>query len=308
MADQSPPSRKDFWTETVLGKLDQVRRVAKKLGVKAVIDGGDFFHVKSPVRTSHSTIQQIAELHKRYPCPVYANVGNHDVIRGEISNLPKAPLEVLFATGVFERCYDAHEAVFEEDGLKVRVVGIPYHGATYDRSRLDIKKGDEDWLVVIAHLLASPKGGTMFGNEDIISYKELLGLDADVWAFGHSHTDQGITELGPNKYVINIGSLTRGSIHEEEVVRQPQIAVLTFKKDEVKILPIKLAVGAPEDVFDFETRVREEARALVIDSYVDSIRTTLAETKAAPLTDIIKAVDVPAQVIERALSLFEECQ
>lgn len=184
LSDRTPRSRKDDWTETVLEKLRQVGQIAREVDACAVLDGGDFFDVKSPQRNSHALVRATAEVHKAYPCPVYANVGNHDCVYGDIEFLPQQPLGVLFATGIFQRLYNEHEAVFEQDGVKVRVVGIPYHGTKYDLSRFaNLKKGDEDHLVVIGHQLASPAGGAMFEGEDIIKYADLMGLPASTFCF-----------------------------------------------------------------------------------------------------------------------------
>jgi len=218
LSDTSPASRKDDWADTVLGKLKQVGMVADRLRAAAVLDGGDFFHVKSPGRNTHDLVRRVADLHQGYSCPVYANVGNHDCVYGDYAFLDQQPLGVLFATGVFGRCYDDFEVFFgpadtttsevraypftKKDGwLKgnpftlrdthqvgnipvVRVVGIPYHGTTYDHLRFrNIKKGEEDHLVCMAHVLASEKGGTMFEGEDIIKYASLVDLDPDVWCF-----------------------------------------------------------------------------------------------------------------------------
>ena len=194
LSDKSPASRKDDWAETVFSKLEQVKRAAAKLKVDAVIDGGDFFHVKSPSRNSHALVHQAVEHHADYPCPVYCTPGNHDAVYGDYAFLPQQPLGILFSSGVFKRLYDEHEAVFEETAdfethgiqtvCKVRVVGIPYHGTKYDMERFrSIKKGEEDFLVVVAHVLASERGGTMFEQEDVVKYADLADLDPDVWCF-----------------------------------------------------------------------------------------------------------------------------
>ena len=186
LSDKAPASRKDDWTETVFNKLVQTKIVAEKLGAQGVLDGGDFFHVKSPGRNSHSLIRRVAELHKSFPCPVYCTPGNHDCVYGDYTYLHQQPLGVLYAAGVFKPLYDEHEAVFIDpaSGVKVRVVGVPYHGTQYEMSRFfNITKGDEDYLVVVAHVLASVKGGTMFEGEDIISYHDLMGVPADAFCF-----------------------------------------------------------------------------------------------------------------------------
>ena len=127
MSDQTPCSRKDVWSETVLRKIHEVGEIAREVKADAVIDGGDFFDQKSPQKTSHNLIRLVAETHQDYPCPVYANIGNHDCVYGDYSYIDQQPLGVLFSTGVFNRLYDEHDVTFTSGGVKVRVVGIPYH-------------------------------------------------------------------------------------------------------------------------------------------------------------------------------------
>ena len=182
LSERNPRSRTDNWREAIINKLRQVGEIAREVDASAVLDGGDFFDIKSPSRNSHDLIREVAEVHQDYPCPTYANVGNHDCVYGDYTYLPQQPLGVLFSTGVFNRLYDEHEVTFEKNGVTVRVVGIPYHGTTYDMDRFkNIQKGDEDYLVCIAHVLASKKGGSMFENEDIIKYNDLTDLAPDVW-------------------------------------------------------------------------------------------------------------------------------
>lgn len=306
LSDRSPASRKDDWTETVMGKLDQGKLVAKRIGVSAVIDGGDFFHIKSPSRTSHDLVRKVAEHHADYPCPVYCTPGNHDSVYGDYGFLGQQPLGVLFASGVFKRLYDEHEVVFDQDGVKVRVVGVPYHGTKYDLERFtSIKKGDEDYLVVVAHVLASPKGGSMFENEDVLKYSDLAKLDPDMWLLGHWHKDQGVQVIGDKRFV-NIGSMTRGSLAQDDVDRRPAIALLTFTRDEMKVQVLRLRAKDANEVFDIDAKVRAEARVMTMDAFVTSVKETLIEKRGQSLEEDVEALnDVPVQVRERALGYLE---
>lgn len=323
LAVQAPQSRTDDWAATVLNKLDQVGEIAREVKAQAILDGGDFFHIKMPSRTTHELVRQVASAHAGY-VPTYGNIGNHDCKYGDYAFLPESPLGVLFDTGVFKRCYDQHEAVFTQTVyasdevaagrpnpgcdrvLKVRVVGIPYHGKKYDRNRLTtITKGDEDFLVVMAHLLASQEGGEMFGAEDIIPYADLANLDPDVWCFGHWHKNQGVVRVG-NKTVVNIGSLTRGALTEDEVSRVPECAVLSFDVgEEVQVDRRPLKVQPAAEVFDLVGRTRQEARAMTVDAFVESVKTTLTQAPAESLLDQVRALSAPDQVKERLISYLE---
>lgn len=308
LSDRAPSSRTDDWATTVFGKLGQVRKVAEKVGASAIIDGGDFFHIKSPGRNSHALVHRTAEHHADYPCPVYCTPGNHDSIYGDYAFLPQQPLGVLYSTGVFNRLYDEHEAIFEKDGVKVRVVGIPYHGTRYDMERFhSIKKGDEDYLVCIAHVLASKKGGTMFEGEDIVKYKELLDTAPDLYCFGHWHKDQGVVEMG-GKTFLNIGSLTRGALSQDEVQRQPSCAILNFDTDGLHCQTVRLKVQPAEDVFDVERREHQERQQMEMDGFVASVRESLAPQEgAATIEEALDALnDIPTSVKERALHYLEQ--
>lgn len=311
LSDTSPASRKDDWTSTVLGKLRQVGSLASKLNVDAVLDGGDFFHVKSPGRNTHDLVRRTADVHKNYPCPVYANVGNHDCVYGDYKYIDQQPLGVLFSTGVFNRCYDDHEVVLTgSDGTKVRIVGVPYHGTSYDMTRFEqIKKGDEDFLVCMAHVLASPSGGTMFEGEDIIKYSDLTQYDPDVMLFGHWHKDQGVVHVG-NKTVVNVGSLTRGSLSQDELLRRPAVVQLDLVRGKpVQTTVIRLRVADSSVVFDVAAKMRAEERASTMDTFVESLRTRLILDPGVSLEDKVREmVGVPDVVRERVLSYIEQAK
>ncbi len=312
LSDRAPSSRTDDWADAVFDKLGQVRDLAREVNAAAIIDGGDFFHIKSPGRNSHALVHRTAEHHSTYPCPVYCTPGNHDAVYGDYSFLPQQPLGVLFSTGVFKRLYDEHEAVFERtdkygDTVKVRVVGIPYHGTTYDMERFtSIEKGDEDILICVAHVLASHKGGTMFEGEDIIKYADLVDTAPDVYLFGHWHKDQGVEEIGGKQFV-NIGSLTRGSLSQDNMDRIPSAAVLRCTEKGVEIEVKPLNVRPAEEVFDVEGRQRQVKRQVEMDSFVTAIREALQPAKdGETLAEAVTGMgDVPNEIRERALSYLE---
>lgn len=307
LSDQAPASRKDDWTQAVFNNLDQVKLVAAKVKADAVIDGGDFFHVKSPSRNSHALVRRASEHHADYPCPVYCVPGNHDAVYGDYTFLHQQPLGVLYSSGIFKRLYDEHEAVFERDGVKVRVVGIPYHGTKYDMERFrSIKKGDEDHLIVAAHVLASQEGGSMFEGEDIIKYRDLVDLDPSLWLFGHWHKDQGVAEISGKKF-INIGSLTRGALTQDNMDRKPATVLLSFTKEDIKIQVLRLKVPPAEEVFDLDAKVRAEARTMTVDAFVASVKDTLISDKGKSLQEVIGDMGgVPEVVREKALLYVEQ--
>jgi DNA repair exonuclease SbcCD nuclease subunit len=309
LSDRSPQSRLDNWSDTLLAKLDQIRIIAEEEKVSAVIDGGDFFHIKSPNQTSHKLINRIIDVHKNYPCPVYSNVGNHDCIYGDISYLPQQPLGVLFESNVFHRLYDQYELRLPG----IRVFGVPYHGTSYDLGRLKVSKEKDEVLIVIAHLLASPQGGSMFEAEDIVPYSFLDSCEADVFAFGHWHKNQGVVQLPSGKQVINIGSLSRGSLTQDVCIstvgakaRIPSVAIIDIA-DTITIKVIELKVSSPELTFNLEQKIKEEKRSLVIDNFISSMKSSLCCESSNSISSIIEDTEgLPQKVKELALLYLEK--
>ena len=169
-----------------------------------------------------------------------------------------------------------------------------------------IEKGDEDILICVAHVLASHKGGTMFEGEDIIKYADLLDTAPDVFLFGHWHKNQGVEEIGSKQFV-NIGSLTRGSLSQDNLDRVPAAAVLRCTSDGVKVEVVPLNVRPAEDVFDVEGRERQVKRQVEMDSFVTAIRDALQPPEdGETLAEAVTGMDnVPNEIRERALAYLE---
>jgi DNA repair exonuclease SbcCD nuclease subunit len=308
ITDDPPDKRIDDWATTCLNKLEQVGEIARLEKALAVIDGGDLFHRKSPGKNSHNLVQRLLNVHQRYPCRTYANVGNHDVKYGDIRFLGESPLGTLFQSGVIGRLYDHHEVWLEEDGVTVRIVGVPYHGTTYDLDRFtSIKKGSEKFLVIIAHVLASQGGGSMFEQEDIIPYSFLDGLDAELLMFGHWHKNQGITTLPSGKIVVNIGSLSRGSLSQDDIDRTPSCAVITFDEG-ISVKEVPLNVRSALEVFDLQSKVRQATKEFSMEQFADSLKQTLASGEGVPVEDRIRGLPVEETVREQMLLFLEQAK
>lgn len=309
VSDHSPSSRKDNWTETVLDKIRQTYQIATSRGCSAIIDGGDFFHLKSPSRNSHELIAAVIKIHNEFNIPVYANVGNHDLKYGSMEFLAESPLSVLFESGVFQRLYNEHEFRLSDDEVRVRFTGIPYHGTNYQTNRFlsQKKTGWEHHLVTVAHVLASKDQTSMFESEDVVQYKSLVDFDPDVWMFGHWHKDQGITKIG-EKQIVNIGSLSRGSISVDDVARIPSVAILTFTVDSIGIEKIPLSVQPASDIFDFTKRERESDRNDAIKNVVSKFKDTLLMHHGGSLQDRIRNMKLDDRTMETAIHYIDANQ
>ena len=78
LADRGPRSRTLNYRSLIEDKLRFCIDLANDEKVDAVLQLGDFFHIKTPNRNSHAMVQEAAKILARASCPVIINPGNHD--------------------------------------------------------------------------------------------------------------------------------------------------------------------------------------------------------------------------------------
>ncbi len=272
VSDKSPASWKGDYPEEIWSNLRQIGQIAKDHGVRAVLDGGDFFHVKAPQRNPHAIVRQSAVIHQAYPCKVYSVVGNHDMQGNNLASLDRQPLGVLYEAGIFQRL---EEQVFEDGNVRVRVVGVPYSPvrALEDLRSIRKKPGDTH-LIVIVHQLASlapPAHVEDFFGEPVFRYTDLIQKDGpDCVCFGHWHRDQGV-EVIEGRYFVNQGAVSRGALIRENLERTPKVAILTATESGLTVTPIPLAVAPAADVFDLEAKAAQEEERRDIDEFITKL-------------------------------------
>ena len=312
LSDKTPKRRNGNWTTDVLNKLRWVGELANEINVEGVLDGGDFFDVKSPTKNSHSLVRETCEVHRKYMCPIYSLVGNHDVKYGNISYLNEQPLSVLFSAGIFTQFGDDKEIIIEKNGIKVRIIGVPYHGVEYDFKRLsELTKKDEDFLIVACHLLARKgKTGSMFEGEDIVGYDFLNTItDVDCWCFGHWHKDQGITLLKNGSKVVNVGSLTRGSLHLDDLDREPCVVEIQVSEKGVDCIRHNVPIKPVKEAFKIESAIREKEDIKRMEDVVEQMR-VVANSGWSSLTlkERVMQVNASSGAKEQAIAYLEEIE
>lgn len=308
-SDHSPASWKGDYLAEIVCSLDQIATFAKTRGAAAILDGGDFFHVKAATRNSHALVQQMISLHRSYGLPVYAIEGNHDIAYNNLDSVGRQPIGVMFAAGVFQRL---RETVLESDGLRVRLVGVPYDSdLTLDALRAIRKQPGDTHLIVLAHCLAAPNPSAMtedlFG-EPVFKYSDLMSPDGpDVWCFGHWHKDQGVTTIGSTHFV-NTGSVSRGALTHENITRQPKAVLLTLTSEGVTYEEIPLTVAPPEDVFDFAAKTRAEEEKGAIAEFVSRLQLSATTNPEQAIENTLNGLEYAKDVRDLALNYLERAR
>lgn len=286
--------------------MEQIGRLAKLHETNAVLDVGDYFHVKAASRNPHRLVAKTAKVHREYPCPTLCVEGNHDISHNNLNTLEDQPLGVLYETGVFQQL---REQVFKDGNLQVRVVGVPYSPVRRLDELMSIQKQPGDThLIALVHSLAAkspPPSVEDFWNEPVFGYDSLISRNGpDVWAFGHWHRDQGVEEIRSRQF-INVGAVSRGALVRENLERTPKVALIEVDQDGVRITQIPLQVAPAQDVFDIERKVTQERERADIEQFVMKLVADSAINPDASIEDNIRALDFGDDVRAEALRYLE---
>jgi DNA repair exonuclease SbcCD nuclease subunit len=309
VSDKSPGSWKGDYPAEIWSNIEQVGNIAREREVTAVLDGGDFFHVKAAARNPHSLISQTANTHRPYGCPIYCVEGNHDMSYNNLKTIDQQPLGVLYATGVFQHL---REQVFIEGDMQVRVVGVPYSPfRTLGELRAIQKKPGDTYLIAVVHALAGESPPPMvedFFNEPVFTYADLVTPNGpDHFCFGHWHRDQGIVKIG-NTTFVNQGALSRGALINENLIRIPKVAWIQATTSGLTVEPIPMQVAPASEVFDIEKKERKEAEAKSIDQFVQRLQMDAQFNTSLSIEQNVQSLGFAADVKELVLRYLEQAR
>ncbi len=309
ISDNGPRSRTDDFKETVLGKISQMCVACNKLNADAAIIAGDLFNLKNPTRNSHNLNIELIRAFGKFNCPIYMIEGNHDITANRLESIAEQPLGVLFADGTLRQL---REEVLEKDGVKISLVGVPYtEGLDLDTLQIP-DKGDCVSQICAMHLNAGLKGGMLF-KERLYGYDELGKFSPDIFVLGHYHIDQGIY-LDQKKFFINIGSMTRGALSEEDIDHNPQIGFIKIRVEDgvpsYLVRSINLKVKPAADIFDLVKRKQIEQENEEMKLFVEKLASEAVEEsvddKSKSIDELIDAMDMAKIVRDRVLYFIQE--
>lgn len=308
ISDNGPRSRVDDFKKTMLDKIDQMGMACRKLNADAAIIAGDLYNLKNPVKNSHNLNRELIEVFKKFPCPIYMIEGNHDLSADQLESISDQPLGVLFADRTLIQLRDE---VIEKEGVKISLVGVPF-SEERDLSTLTLPdKGDSVAQICALHLYAGLKSTMLFKNK-IYGYDEIGELPSDIFVIGHYHIDQGIYKRD-KKYFINIGSMSRGAISEDDIDHHPQIGFIKITvEDNIPsyiIRPIRLRIKAASEVFDLVKKEQELQEKEEIKLFVEKLASETvvnASDKSKTIDDIIDSMDMVEAIRKRVLYFIQE--
>lgn len=275
-SDKPPSIRTDTYTDDIMDKIAAGCLFAQQAEAQAIIFAGDMFHIKTPTRNSHSLVQRMGEVLRESGIPVLIVPGNHDLSNDRLESLSRQPLGTLAKMEGIDLLIGGHD--------ELPVFGLPYlHDWSTDlvvwmeryKKWCGERKTDQFdfWPLMVTHAPIFPPG-----EEPPYDF-----ISADQWAslmengdclYGHIHDPHGIYKPNPatNVTMCNNGAISRGSLHEKALKREPKVTLWhgTAGAFETLALPFRPAsavfrLSEKEDVDEKNSRVEE---------FLESIGTT----------------------------------
>lgn len=252
LADKPPSTRTEDYAERMLNKLEFAVETAIQEKVEVLAIAGDLFHIKTPGRTSHWLVVQtlrILQDAQRAGVEVLAVPGNHDLRNDRLESIPGQPLGVLERAGI-KLLMGRHE--------RLPIVGIPWLADWRDLPKWFLKVGKlHDTDLVVTHAPIMPPGVT--APYDYIDATQWGDLQHRGKVFyGHIHDLHGAYHAGGDGVAFcNNGALSRGSIHESDLVREPSITLVDteeFHDADKAFKRIIVPHGTPDEVYTTTTK------------------------------------------------------
>lgn len=329
LSDKAPRSRLDDYTETAFEKLLEIQMFAAEKKAHYIIQCGDFFHIKQPSRVSHRLVARATRLLKSSEVPWVIVPGNHDLPNGNLEQLHRTPLGVLYASGAAQIPIPHIDiAVAETWGDSRETKWVRIHGAQftysmdkddatrevyYPDTRINPDHGEIFFTLTVSHGTLIHGQGTFYGD---YTNPRMLDLDrcANVTFNGHLHfgfDDEIIEHGGRTLTFVNPGSVMRGSLDEYNREFRPKVRLLRVSLDanySIETYFLRAAKDASE-VLDFSSKVLATEDNEKIVKYVETLSEELSTHElVSTYDDLISTVhklEIADSVKQKTIDLLE---
>lgn len=276
LADRPPSIRTDTYTDDILAKLEESVQIAVREKCDVILLLGDVFHIKTPTRNSHALVQRTGDVLRAGGLPVLIVPGNHDLSNDRLDSLRKQPLGVLAKMEGIELLIGAHEEfpLFGLPYLHDWEAELPKWMSKFRKWAVSQKSESMDfWPLMGTHAPIFPPGEEppydFISGED---WAEMVG-NGDV-AYGHIHDPHGFYKPNPahNVTLCNNGAISRGSLHEKTLKREPKVTVWDGTPGGFESFPLKFRPA--EAVFRLREKEDVDEKVSRVEEFLGAVGTT----------------------------------
>lgn len=214
MDSVTPNSRIDDILETACVKLNDIYDKCVERNVKAVFCEGDILNRISEPYIVINLLGNILNKFRDAGIKVYSICGNHDILRNNLENIERSPIQTLFTFGVMTHINLSNRVIINDSMLITPV----------DYTEFPVK-ADKTYRtnVLLAHMFFNANK-FMSDDKHNITSKNLKEWGYDVVILGHDHTEYP-TIIDEGTIVVRHGSLIRGTAHSYNFNRHPNFLV-----------------------------------------------------------------------------------
>lgn len=306
---QNPVSRKDFFPDTLVLKLNEIMELSNEIASDAMFFLGDFFN--SP-ESANSTIAKFGPILLKAKCRKIGVLGNHDIYGGNEDTYDRCAIGLLEAFNCFRIIKKGEKIIFHKGNNVIQLTGQSYH------YNIDKLTPEQDYCVDkaegvtkaihLAHGYLVPR--PLNFKHTLISEIENK-TEADITFTGHYHKPHVYNS--PNgKLFANPGAVSRITCSVSEL-RQPQVFILTIKETgEVILEPYELKTAPPSSaVIERDSLEQEDSKFYQINAFVSSIQNVVTTRVLDPMAivdQISEELELDAQVKADVLNAISNAQ
>jgi DNA repair exonuclease SbcCD nuclease subunit len=301
LADRPPSSCTETYLEDLFNLMDQASEVAKQYGCSAIIQAGDWFHIKMPSRNSHKLVIRSIDWASKVPCPVFVVPGNHDLSNDRLESLNEGqPLGAVIRSKAV-KILDGWAEDFSIAAMPV--YGVPWI-QDWDASEDIADKAVSDALefyrvdsensipfLVVTHAPFYPPGKEpKYENAEVYPPEKFalhMGGHGNVY-YGHIHDPHGVYTVGGVRFA-NYGALSRGSLTESNLTRQVGVTVWDSITGEFEFVPLDARPAS--EVFRLQEIGEVKSAQSELDEFLASVgQTTVEITSTEAVMSHIKSL------------------
>lgn len=268
----TPKSRIDDYPSVCLNKLKQIREKCIANNIKHIVFLGDIVH--KPQQSLDYLFRIVEEFRefKRAGITCYTIIGNHDYSTNQINYLNKSALGIMLEAGLI---HPFHNIGITTTDCAYEVNTYIIRGINYGEGLEPV--GDNNCLsIMVAHMFFD---NPHMDDKENLTKAQAIDLGYDYYVLGHDHMPYKPLYLQNSDSkmvgVFRPGSITRGTSHKYNQLRDIKFLVGTFSRGKVQFDYILLSVAPSEAVF--ATNVMEQTQE----------KKTLAEAEFTKLIEVI---------------------
>jgi len=281
VSSSTPSGRYDNYFEAIFNKLKAVIAMGKDRNWDAIILTGDVYNVKQmPYPKQNALIQLFRTF------PIYTIVGNHDIYYDRLDSLPDTPLGNLIESEAITKLDTAFDGI---------LTGVHYQADVVLPTAPT--KGNIPKILVCHAFVGKKPHGVKSKSGGWVTHNQLINSGYDIIVAGHDHTEYPMITLDNGTPVFRFGALSRGSSHEHNLHREPQVLELELSEGNFKYSLITVPHAEAESVFAYtDIALKDSKRDM--SHFIDELKSlSTTELSSGGLDDIVKSLDIPAKIL-----------